>query len=104
MKHYSFSDLNFTPRSPGGVAARLNFDNGYTASVVRGDHTYGGSEGLYELAVMYNGEIVYDTPITSDVVGWLTEGDVTEKLNEVASLPTREGGHPLKRGTILNLS
>lgn len=104
MKNYSFSDLNFTPRSHEGVAARIKFDNGYTASVVRGDHTYGGSEGLYELAVMYNGEIVYDTPITNDVVGWLTEGDVTEKLNEVASLPTREGGHPLKRGTILNLS
>jgi hypothetical protein len=89
MKNYSFSDLNFSPRSHGGVAARITFDNGYTASVVRGDHTYGGSEGLYELAVIYNGEIVYDTPVTNDVVGWLTEGDVTEKLNEVACLPRR---------------
>ncbi len=89
MKNYSFSDLNFTPRSLGGVAARLTFDNGYTASVVQGPGTYGGPEGLYELAVMHDGRLVYDTPVTNDVAGYLTEGDVTEKLNEVACLPRR---------------
>ena len=90
MKNYSFSDLKFTPRSwDNGVAARLEFPNGYTASVVRGEHTYGGSKGLYELAVMHGGELVYDTPVTNDVIGHLTEGDVTEHLNEIACLPPR---------------
>lgn len=92
MIRYSFSDLKFSPRSMGGgVGARLTFPNGYTASVVRGDNTYGGRSGLYELAVLHDGRIVYDTPITSDVLGHLTEGDVTERLNEVAALPRRGG-------------
>lgn len=71
------------------MAARLTFSNGYTASVVKGDHTYGGSRGLYEMAVMYDGKLVYDTPVTNDVLGHLTEGDVTEILNEIACLPPR---------------
>lgn len=91
---WSFADLNFAPRSfGGGVAARLTFPNGYTVSVVQGEGTYGGSQGLYELAVLHDGAIVYDTPVTDDVLGWLTEGDVTERMNEVALLP-RRGGIP----------
>lgn len=89
MIRYTFSDLKFVPRSMGGVAARLKFPNGYTASVVRGTNTYGGPIGLYELAVLHDGAIVYDTPVTSDVLGHLTEGDVTERLNEVSMLPPR---------------
>lgn len=87
---YTFADLIFKPRSGGGgIAARLNFPNGYTASVVRGDFTYGGPAGLYEMAVLLGDSIVYDTPVTDDVLGHLTEGDVTEHLNEVARLPPR---------------
>lgn len=87
---WSFSDLTFVPRSwDDGVAARFTFPNGYTVSVVRGDSTYGGREGRYELAVLHGGDIVYDTPVTNDVLGWLTEGDVTEQMNEVAALPRR---------------
>ena len=87
---WSFGDLKFAPRGGGdGIVARLTFSNGYSASDVRGSGTYGAAEGLYELAVMHDGAIVYDTPVTDDVLGWLTEGDVTERLNEVASLPVR---------------
>lgn len=87
---WSFSDLDFRPRpQDSGVAARYTFPNGYSVSVVRGDFTYGGREGLYELAVLHDGAIVYDTPVTNDVLGWLGEGDVTERMNEVATLPRR---------------
>lgn len=87
---YSFSDLKFSScAGNGGVAARITFPNGYTASVVRGTMTYGGSQGLYELAVLHDEKIVYDTPVTSDVLGYLTEGDVTERLNEISLLPPR---------------
>ena len=90
MKNYSFQDLKFVARTwDNGVTARITFPNGYTASVVKGDHTYGGRNGLYELAVMHDGELVYDTPVTNDVLGYLTEGDVTEHLNEIACLPPR---------------
>jgi len=87
---WSFGDLKFAPRGGGdGIAARLTFPNGYSASVVRGSGTYGAAEGLYELAVMHDGRLVYDTPITDDVLGYLSEGDVTERLNEIAMLPRR---------------
>lgn len=45
----------------------------YDLSVVRGPHTYGGRDGLYELAVINpEGRVDYDTPVTDDVLGWLT--------------------------------
>lgn len=34
----------------------FDFPNGLSASVVRGETTYGGSEGLYEFSVMLDGE------------------------------------------------
>ena len=59
-------------------------------SVVRGPHTYGGNKGLFELAVVrFDGNkhaIAYDTPITDDVLGWLTGDEVFEKLGEIQSL------------------
>ena len=86
---YDFSHLQFWPRRGGGTAARLTFPNGYGISVVSGPATYGGPDGLYELAVLHEGRIVYDTPVTTEVLGGLSEGDVTERLNEVARLPPR---------------
>jgi hypothetical protein len=45
----TFSDLEFKPHPRGsGIISRIKFDNGYGASVVKGPHTYGGNEGLYE--------------------------------------------------------
>jgi len=72
-----------------GHAARMDFPNGYTASVVRHSGSYGGPAGLYELAVMVNGSIVYDTPITDDVLGYLSEEEVDKILGQMLDLPQR---------------
>jgi hypothetical protein len=75
-----------------GVQKLYRFDNGYGASVVRHGFSYGGTEGLWELAVIqYRNEsedffLVYDTPITSDVIGDLTEDDVDDLLNKIEDL------------------
>lgn len=45
--------------------------------------TYGGSEGLFELAMLRNDKCIYDTPITNDVRGWLDEEDVLDILEDV---------------------
>ena len=64
------------------------FPNGYGASVVRHEHSYGGRQGLFELAVLdSNDELCYDTPITSDVIGWLTSKQVDELLDKISKLP-----------------
>jgi len=77
----TFKDLNFQPYPGGGEMAREHFDNGYGASVVRHAYSYGGRIGLYELAVLKDGEIHYDNPIANgDVVGYLREEDVSDAM------------------------
>jgi len=84
----TFNDLEFKQDIQRGLnAARVMFDNGYGASVVVGPHTYGGEDGLYELAVLdSNGELTYETPVTSDVEGWLSEDDVTKLMEQIQKL------------------
>lgn len=68
-------------------AYRITFSNGYGASIVRGAYTYGGDKGLWELAVLdKEGRLCYDTPITDDVLGYLTEKDVADTLKQIESL------------------
>ena len=70
-----------------GVRRRIMFDNGYGASVIRHNYSYGGRDGLYELAVLHkDGEPTYNTPITDDVMGYLTPEDVTEILIQIQDL------------------
>lgn len=52
-------------------------------SVIRSSITYGGSEGLFELAMLKNERCIYDTPITNDVIGWLDEQGVLDVLEDV---------------------
>jgi len=63
------------------------FPNGYGASVVSGPNTYGGNDGLFEVAVLdNNGEITYNTPVTGDVIGFLDFADVADVLNKIKAL------------------
>ena len=87
----TFKDLNFQPHPNmvhiGGVQARIEFDNGYGASVVKSLYTYGGDKGLYELAVLdSDGNLTYDTPITNDVIGYLRPEDVTDVMEKIQQL------------------
>jgi len=64
------------------------FPNGYGASVVRHENSYGGREGLFELAVLdANGNICYSSPVTNDVIGWLTMAQVDDLLDDISQLP-----------------
>ncbi len=85
----TFKDLVFKehPNHMGGVQAVIEFDNGYGASIVSTPYTYGGKEGLYELAVFgKDGHISYDTPITNDVLGYLKPEEVTDILEKIQLL------------------
>jgi hypothetical protein len=79
----TFSDLEFIEldQHMNGVAARIMFENGFGASVVCHSFSYGGKNGLYEVAVLdTDGEITYDTDVTGDVIGHLTPEQVTETM------------------------
>lgn len=71
----------------GGIKYKFKFSNGFGASVVRHDFSYGNKVGLWELAVLgEDGGITYETPITDDVLGYLTEEDVKSELERIRKL------------------
>lgn len=75
----------------GGEQRVFRFENGYGASVVCHSFSYGGPQGLYELGVIkWDGEdwhLTYETPITDDVIGYLSTIDVDNLLSQIAALP-----------------
>ena len=86
-----FEDLEFEKieNSPyqTGVKSRMVFENGYGVSVVSNTYSYGGKDGLFEVAVLgKDGDITYDTPVTDDVIGYLNPKEVTEIMENVQSL------------------
>jgi hypothetical protein len=88
----TFQELEFkTLTYLGGIQAVVKFENNYGASIVRHNGSYGSKQGLYELAVTEYDEdghwsICYDTPLTDDVLGYLTEDDVTNYLIQIEQL------------------
>jgi hypothetical protein len=86
----TFNDLEFEIMSDpfmSGKRSCIMFDNGWGASVVSHTFSYGGKNGLYELAVLdSNGDLTYDTPVTNDVEGYLSEEDVTKLLEQIQKL------------------
>ena len=75
----------------GGAQKLYRFANGYGASVVRNEFSYGGWDGKWELAVIkWVGEdfdLVYDTPVTDDVIGRCDDDDIAALLDEIERLP-----------------
>lgn len=78
-----------------GVQYVFAFDNGYGASVIKNAVSYGFAKDLWELAVLkitkdesgqYDWKVCYDTPITNDVVGWLTDYGVRKLLRKIKEL------------------
>ena len=75
-----------------GVQKIYKFENGYGASVVCHDGSYGGpydefEDNLWEIAVLDSeGAITYHTPVTQDVIGRASDDEVTRVLKEISEL------------------
>lgn len=89
FESYEIRPANFchTERQQWIFATR----HGLEVSVTRGSTTFGGSQGLFELAILENGRCCYTTPITSDVLGYLSESEVLEVLDQASMLIQRDG-------------
>ena len=75
----------------GGIKYLFKFENNFGASVIKHLGSYGHEEDLWELAVVEyyrSGEwhLTYDTDITDDVIGCLTDEDVRELLTKIKEL------------------
>lgn len=73
-----------------GYRKVFDYENGYSASVVSTPYSYGGYKGLFEIGVLHGGSLVYDTPVTSDVEGYLDFQKVAETLEKIKNLPPRQ--------------
>lgn len=78
----------------GGTQQIYRFDNGYGASVLRGgSFAYGGLE-LAVAKFFGDGDddwsLCYTTPITDDVLGYLSEDDLAQHLKDISELPKAE--------------
>lgn len=91
----TFEDLVFVEECFKGILyskyAKIFFPNGYGASVVTGTGCYISEDFPYELAVLKgtsvrNCVLCYDTPITDNVIGYLSESDVTRYLSKIEKL------------------
>ena len=78
---------NILYRTEPGIHYKFQFENGFGASVVKNLYSYGYNKDLWELAVYdRDGELCYSTPITDDVLGYLTDEEVRETLRQIQEL------------------
>jgi hypothetical protein len=76
------------PLQPNHYVRRIKFANGYTASIVSHNFSYGGRTGLFEVATFIDDELVYDNPVVKgDVLGYLDFAEVAAALDAIAALP-----------------
>ena len=98
----TFTDLVFNPHALSKEARHLpsplreeymeakhavmRFDNGYGISVVKGDMFYSNGIDTYEVAVLKDGAICYDTSITDDVIGYVNADEVSNIMKQIKEL------------------
>ena len=70
----------------GGIQRVYRFENNYGASVICHEGSYSSYGHKWELAVLYGDVITYDTPITSDVIGHLSDQQVQKILSKIDQL------------------
>jgi hypothetical protein len=72
-----------------GIARmRVHFLNGWGASIIRSEHSYGGEDGLFEmLAIDPSG-----TMLTDQIFGWLSEAEVMKAIDAISNF---EDGQPV---------
>lgn len=76
----SFEDLKFTnTKIPKGIQSVVGFGD-YQLSIIKNSTSYGGQQGLYEIGVFKDGDMIEMPGITEEgdsVKGWLSESDVS---------------------------
>lgn len=66
--------------------AVMQFKNGYGISVIKGTVFYPNGIDTYEVAVLKDGAICYDTSITDDVIGYVNADEVSNIMKQIQEL------------------
>lgn len=73
------------PSGLTGEHAVARFPNGYGASVIRGGPFYTRG-GTYEIGVLRGESLCYDSGLTEDVFGYLSEEEANKVLADIEAL------------------
>ena len=77
----------------GGPHYVIAFKNGYGASIIKNPYSYGGNQGLMEIALLEILDIVndniichlkYDKNRFTDVIGWLDDNEIIDCLKYIS--------------------
>ena len=69
--------------------AIMQFENGYGVSVLKGTLFYSNGIDTYEVAVLDNNGICYNTSITNDVIGYVDADEVSNIMKRIQELPKK---------------
>lgn len=79
--------LYFAEEYAKSKQAKMDFENGYGISVLFGSIFYSNGIDTYEVGILKDGSLCYDTPITNDVIGYITADEVTDIMRKIQELP-----------------
>ena len=85
LKHFQLLPTDV----PNGVQAILQFGENFELSIVQNESSYGNKQGLYEIAVFKNNQMVEMPGITAKgdtVKGFLTEEDVDVIIKKMQTI------------------
>ena len=68
------------------MQAKLQFENGYGISVLFGSPAYSNGIDTYEVAVLKDGSLCFNTEITDDVIGEIEKEEVTNIMIKIQQL------------------
>lgn len=76
-----------------GIHRTYTFQNGYVVSAIKTTTSYGGRKGLWEVAVLKEGEFftrdllqpLFDYTMDDDVVGWVDDKELLKYLDVVSN-------------------
>jgi len=66
---------------------RVYFKNGHSLSIIRGEYSYGGPEGLFEIMPSDNSFFDDEDRDGDDVLGYLTPERVSYYINKIGQMP-----------------
>lgn len=73
-----------------GLQNKYRFPNDYGASLIYAPGSYGLELAVLNFSINPEGELVYNTPITNDVLGYLTWEQAVKALIKIKRLPTNK--------------
>ena len=87
----TFKDLRFKKHPvykhyKGAKRAVMEFENGFGVSVLIGSCFYSNGISSYEVAILKDGELCYDSGLNEDVFGWLSVYEVSKVMKEIQLL------------------